>query len=201
MKAFNGAGEGPYSEVIGLQTSPVAWFTWDARCAEAEGGVTLSADGLSAAAAGWQPRVALADQPLARGLHYWRLRIDRYDGDADPAFGIARADVARDKMLGSDALGWAMYIDGSRSWFVHGGAHGGRAAGGIARGSCVGVLLDLTRGTLRFTVDDQPQGDIAFTGLRGAFYPAVSLNRGVAVTLQPGLPPPPDLLISQLSIE
>lgn len=58
---------------------------------------------------------------------------------------------------GSDALGWAMYIDGSRSWFVHGGAHGGRAAGGIARGSTVGVLLDLTRGTLSFTVDDQPQ--------------------------------------------
>ncbi|XP_075974210.1 E3 ubiquitin-protein ligase Trim9 [Anticarsia gemmatalis] len=201
VKAFNGAGEGPYSEVIGLQTSPVAWFSWDARCADAEGGVTLSADGLSAAAGGWQPRVALADQPLARGLHYWRLRIDRYDGDADPAFGVARADVARDKMLGSDALGWAMYIDGSRSWFVHGGAHGGRAAGGVARGAAVGVLLDLTRGTLRFTVDDRPQGDIAFTGLRGAFYPAVSLNRGVAVTLQPGLPPPPDLLMSQLTIE
>ncbi|CAB3223633.1 unnamed protein product [Arctia plantaginis] len=201
VKAFNGAGEGPYSEVIGLQTSPVAWFSWDARCADAEGGVTLSADGLSASAGGWQPRVALADQPLARGLHYWRLRIDRYDGDADPAFGVARADVARDKMLGSDALGWAMYIDGSRSWFVHGGAHGGRAGGGIARGAAVGVLLDLTRGTLRFTVDDRPQGDIAFTGLRGAFYPAVSLNRGVAVTLQTGLAPPPDLLMSQLSIE
>ncbi|CAH0581246.1 unnamed protein product [Chrysodeixis includens] len=201
VKAFNGAGEGPYSEVIGLQTSPVAWFTWDARCAQAEGGVALSADGLGAAAAGWQPRVALADQPLARGKHYWRLRIDRYDGDADPAFGVARADVARDKMLGSDALGWAMYIDGSRSWFVHGGAHGGRAAGGIARGSTVGVLLDLTRGTLSFTVDDQPQGDIAFTGLRGAFYPAVSLNRGVAVTLQPGLAPPPDLLVAQLSLD
>lgn len=78
----------------------MAWFSWDARCADAEGGVTLSADGLSASAGGWQPRVALADQPLARGLHYWRLRIDRYDGDADPAFGVARADVARDKMLG-----------------------------------------------------------------------------------------------------
>lgn len=201
VKAFNGSGEGPYSEVIGLQTSPVAWFSWDARCAEGECGLSLSAQGLRAAAAGWQPRVALADQPLARGLHYWRLRIDRYDGDADPAFGVARADVARDKMLGSDALGWAMYIDGSRSWFVHGGAHGGRAAGGITAGSAVGVLLDLTRGTLRFTVDDRPQGDIAFTGLRGAFYPAVSLNRGVAVTLQPGLPPPPDLLMSQLTIE
>ncbi|XP_039751163.1 E3 ubiquitin-protein ligase TRIM9 isoform X1 [Pararge aegeria] len=204
VKAFNGAGEGPYSEVIGLQTSPVAWFTWDARCAGAEGGLSVDAEGLRARASGWQPRVALADQPLARGVHYWRLRLDHYDGNADPAFGIARADVARDKMLGSDALGWAMYIDGSRSWFVHGGAHGGRAAGGVAAGCTVGVLLDLTRGTLRFTVDDQPQGDIAFTGLRGAFYPAVSLNRGVAVTLQPGLPPPPpppDLDLSNLSIE
>lgn len=66
---------------------------------------------------------------------------------------------------GSDALGWAMYIDGSRSWFVHGGAHGGRAAGGVAAGACVGVLLDLTRGTLRFTVDDRPQVT-TFTFLR-----------------------------------
>ncbi|VVC89930.1 unnamed protein product, partial [Leptidea sinapis] len=123
VKAFNGAGEGPYSEVIGLQTSP-------------EGGLVIGAEGLSARAGGWQPRVVVADQPLARGVHYWRLRVDRYDGDADPAFGVARHD-----------------------------------------------------------------GDIAFTGLRGAFYPAVSLNRGVAVTLQPGLPPPPDMLMSSLSIE
>ncbi|GBP63276.1 E3 ubiquitin-protein ligase TRIM9 [Eumeta japonica] len=194
VKAFNGAGEGPYSDVIGLQTSPVAWFTLDARCADSEGGLRIDADGLSARATGWQPRVALADTPLARGTHYWRISVDEYDGDADPAFGIARADVAKDKMLGSDALGWAMYIDGRRSWFVHGGAHGGRAAGGIAPGSTVGLLLDLQRGTLRFTVDDNPQGDIAFSGLRGAFYPAVSLNRGVAVTFEPGLRPPPDLL-------
>ncbi|KPI92669.1 E3 ubiquitin-protein ligase TRIM9 [Papilio xuthus] len=201
VKAFNGAGEGPYSEVIGLQTSPVAWFAWDLRCAGAEDALCLSADGLSARAAGWQPRVVLADQPLARGVHYWRLRLDAHDGDADPAFGIARADVAKDKMLGSDALGWAMYIDSARSWFVHGGAHGGRAEGGVTRGSTVGVLLDLARGTLRFAVDDRPQGDIAFTGLRGAFYPAVSLNRGVAVTLEPGLQPPPELLMETLAIE
>lgn len=63
--------------------------------------MSVCAEGLSARAAGWQPRVVLADQPLARGLHYWRLRIDHYDGDADPAFGIARADVAKDKMLGN----------------------------------------------------------------------------------------------------
>lgn len=78
----------------------MAWFTWDTRCAIGEGALSLDAAGLTARAGGWQPRVALADQPLARGCHYWRLRIDDYDGDADPAFGIARAEVARDKMLG-----------------------------------------------------------------------------------------------------
>lgn len=58
-----------------------------------------------------------------------------------------------------------MYIDGARSWFVHGGAHGGRAAGGVARGRCVGVLLDLPRGTLRFTVDGRPQVPTAIIAL------------------------------------
>ncbi|KAI8422443.1 hypothetical protein MSG28_006281 [Choristoneura fumiferana] len=76
------------------------------------------------------------------GLHYASLysaRVKAFNG------------------AGSDALGWAMYIDARRSWFVHGGAHAGRAARGAARGAAVGVLLDLTRGTLRFTVDDQPR--------------------------------------------
>lgn len=62
-----------------------------------------------------------------------------------------------DVVAGSDALGWAMYIDGARSWFVHGGAHGGRAPRGVCAGAHVGVLLDLPRGTLRFTLDDEPQ--------------------------------------------
>lgn len=85
-----------------LSPVAVAWFTWDARCAGAEGGLHVDAEGLRARATGWQPRVALADQPLARGVHYWTLRLDHYDGNADPAFGVARADVAKDKMLGND---------------------------------------------------------------------------------------------------
>ncbi|XP_048480354.1 E3 ubiquitin-protein ligase TRIM9 isoform X2 [Plutella xylostella] len=201
VKAFNGAGEGAYSELIGLQTSPVAWFTWDARCAEPENGLKITADGLTAVCGGWEPRVVIADTGLARGVHYWSITIDKYDADADPAVGVARRGVARDKMLGSDALGWAMYIDSSRSWFRHGGAHGGRCDGGIAPGAVLGVLLDLPRGTLRFTRDGRAQGDIAFTGLRGTFYPAISLNRGVTVTLQSGLTPPPELLMPQLSLE
>lgn len=217
VKAFNATGEGPYSELIGLQTAPgieniffslskntfihcalifrlsftVAWFCWEGG--GRIDGLTLYGQGLGARVAGWEHRVALAGVGLSRGLHYWQLRVDRYDADTDPAFGIARAEVTRDKMLGKDKHGWAMYIDGSRSWFQHGGTHHDRQMGGIRTGSIIGVLLDLDNHTLRFTVDGQMQGGIAFTDLYGVFYPAVSLNRGVSVTLCPALDPPSDL--------
>lgn len=88
-----------------------------------------------------------------------------------------------------------MYIDRQRSWFMHGGGHAQRTEGGVQQGSTVGVLLDLdTTHTLRFFVNDQPQGGIAFRDLYGVFYPAVSLNRGVTVTLHTALDVPRHLL-------
>ena len=84
-----------------------------------------------------------------------------------------------------------MYIDSKRSWFLHNGEHTGRTDGGIHQNSVVGVLLDLNQHTLSFFVDGEPHGPIAFTGLQGVFYPAVSLNHNVSVTLQSGLVAPP----------
>lgn len=49
---------------------------------------------------GWEHRVALGSAGFSRGVHYWEFTIDKYMADTDPAFGIARIDVARDKMLG-----------------------------------------------------------------------------------------------------
>ena len=96
---------------------------------------------------------------------------------------------------GKDDKGWSMYIDRQRSWFMHGGGHAQRTEGGVQQGSTVGVLLDLdTTHTLRFFVNDQPQGGIAFRDLYGVFYPAVSLNRGVTVTLHTALDVPRHLL-------
>lgn len=78
---------------------------------------------------------------------------------------------------------------------MHGGNHAQRTEGGMQQGSTVGVLLDLDcTHTLSFFVNDQPQGGIAFRDLYGVFYPAVSLNRGVSVTLHTGLDVPKDLL-------
>lgn len=85
-----------------------------------------------------------------------------------------------------------MYIDRQRSWFQHAGAHEQRVEGGIHVGSTIGVLLDLDQHILSFYVNEEPQGTVAFRDLYGVFYPAVSLNRGVSVTVHTALDAPSD---------
>ncbi|KAK6999226.1 E3 ubiquitin-protein ligase TRIM9, partial [Biomphalaria glabrata] len=91
-----------------------------------------------------------------------------------------------------DDKGWSMYIDEHRSWFLHMDEHTNRTEGGIRSGSTVGVLLDLNQHTLSYFVDDVPQGPVAFDNMHGVFFPAVSINRDVQVTLKAGLVPPLD---------
>lgn len=57
-------------------------------------------DNRTVSADGWEHCVALGTVGFSRGVHYWEFTIDRYTADTDPAFGVARIDVARDKMLG-----------------------------------------------------------------------------------------------------
>lgn len=85
-----------------------------------------------------------------------------------------------------------MYIDSERSWFMHNGQHTHRLNGGIHVGSVIGILLDLTQGTLRYFIDDQPHGPIAFSNLNlgDVYYPAVSLNKNVQLMLVTDLEPP-----------
>jgi tripartite motif-containing protein 9/67 len=98
--------------------------------------------------------------------------------------------LSRSLHPGKDDKGFAMYIDRQRSWFQHNSIHERRVEGGISTGSTVGVLLDLERHTLHFIVNEMPQGSVAFRDLYGVFYPAVSLNRDVTVTLHTGLDAP-----------
>lgn len=49
---------------------------------------------------GWDYRIALGSVGFSRGIHYWEFTINKYTADTDPAFGVARIDVARDQMLG-----------------------------------------------------------------------------------------------------
>lgn len=92
--------------------------------------------------------------------------------------------------IGKDDKAFAMYIDRQRSWFQHNSVHERRVEGGITSGSTIGILLDLERHTLSFLVNEMPQGSIAFRDLYGVFYPAVSINRGVTLTLHSAIDAP-----------
>ncbi|XP_042193884.1 E3 ubiquitin-protein ligase TRIM9 isoform X12 [Callorhinchus milii] len=167
VKAFNKSGVGPYSKTLVLQTSEVAWFTFDAGSAHPD--ILFSNDNLTVTCNSYDDRVVLGNTGFSKGIHYWELSIDRYDNHPDPAFGVARIDVLKDVMLGKDDNAWAI------------------TEGGIIKGATVGVLLDFTRRTLTFSINDEQQGPVAFEDMEGLFFPAVSLNRNVQVTLHTGL--------------
>ncbi|KAM3871124.1 E3 ubiquitin-protein ligase TRIM9 isoform 10-T10 [Diretmus argenteus] len=166
----------------------VAWFTFDTASAHPD--IIFSNDNLTVTCNSYDDRVVMGNSAFSRGVHYWEMTIDRYDNHPDPAFGVARADVLKDVMLGKDDKAWAMYVDNNRSWFMHNNSHTNRTDGGISKGATIGVLLDFTRRILIFLLNDEQQGPVAFEGLEGVYYPAISLNRNVQVTLHTGLPIP-----------
>ncbi|XP_067100008.1 E3 ubiquitin-protein ligase TRIM9 isoform X9 [Osmerus mordax] len=170
VKAYNDSGVGQYSKTLVMQTSEIAWFTFDPASAHPD--IIFSNDNLTVTCNSYDDRVVMGNCSFSRGVHYWEMTVDRYDNHPDPAFGVARGDVLKDVMLGKDDKAWAM------------------TDGGIGKGSTVGVLLDFTRGILIFLINDEQQGPVAFEALEGQYFPAISLNRNVQVTLHTGLPIP-----------
>ncbi|XP_073433757.1 E3 ubiquitin-protein ligase TRIM9 isoform X2 [Dendrobates tinctorius] len=166
----------------------VAWFAFDPGSAHSD--IIFSNDNLTVTCNSYDDRVVLGKTGFSKGVHYWELTIDRYDNHPDPAFGVARVEVMKDVMLGKDDKAWAMYVDNNRSWFMHNNSHTNRTEGGITKGATVGILLDFTRRTLTFSINEEQQGPVAFESMEGLLFPAVSLNRNVQVTLHTGLPIP-----------
>ncbi|XP_074146903.1 E3 ubiquitin-protein ligase TRIM9 isoform X5 [Sminthopsis crassicaudata] len=188
----------PYSQLVDIKKMmAVAWFAFDPGSAHSD--IIFSNDNLTVTCNSYDDRVVLGKTGFSKGVHYWELTVDRYDNHPDPAFGVACIDVIKDMMLGKDDKAWAMYVDNNRSWFMHNNSHTNRTEGGITKGATIGVLLDLNRKTLTFSINEDQQGPIAFENMEGLFFPAVSLNRNVQVTLHTGLPVP-DFYSSRASI-
>ncbi|OCT79948.1 hypothetical protein XELAEV_18026764mg [Xenopus laevis] len=108
VKAFNGTGLGPYSKTVVLQTSDVAFFTFDSNAAHRD--IVLSNENMTATCSSYDDRVVLGTAAFSKGIHYWEIQVDRYDNHPDPAFGVARINVVKDMMLGKDDKAWAMYV-------------------------------------------------------------------------------------------
>ncbi|CAJ0968492.1 unnamed protein product [Ranitomeya imitator] len=155
----------------------VAWFAFDPGSAHSD--IIFSNDNLTVTCNSYDDRVVLGKTGFSKGVHYWELTVDRYDNHPDPAFGVARVEVMKDVMLGKDDKAWAMYVDNNRSWFMHNNSHTNRTEGGITKGATVGILLDFTRRTLTFSINEEQQGPVAFESMEGLLFPAVSLNRNV----------------------
>lgn len=122
----------------------MAWFTFDPNSGHRD--IILSNDNQTATCSSYDDRVVLGTAAFSKGVHYWELHVDRYDNHPDPAFGVARASVVKDMMLGKDDKAWAMYVDNNRSWFMHCNSHTNRCAARLPqRGRC-SVSLPLPQG-------------------------------------------------------
>uniref|UniRef100_H2YPM1 E3 ubiquitin-protein ligase TRIM9 n=1 Tax=Ciona savignyi TaxID=51511 RepID=H2YPM1_CIOSA len=197
VRACNKAGSSPYSDPLQLQTSEVASFHLDPKQGHCD--IRLTNNNCTVTSESFDDRVVLGSVGFSRGIHYWEFSVDRYEGRPDPSFGVAFYDVDKGQLLGKESRGWGMYIDESRSWLMHNNEHSNRHDVGVKVGSRVGVLLDIARSMLSFYVNGKQQGiPLALPTSQGnyharnqtLFFPAISVNRNVEVTLHTGLRSP-----------
>lgn len=186
VRAFNSTGNSAFCEPLCLQTAEVAWFTLETNHSDH----TLSENGCTISCDSYEHRVAMGSVGFSKGVHYWEFNLERYDGNADIAFGVGRIDICKEMILGKCGGSWSMYIDSERSWFMHGGEHFDRTSGGVRAGDTVGLLLNLPEKVLTFYVNGDLQGSLSLTAISGVLYPAISLNRSVVLTALTGLHPP-----------
>ncbi len=103
------------------------------------------------------------------GKWYWAGKlVSGYDN----YIGIARALPGSGAYIGGTADGYAYRSYAGASYKVHGGTLTAYAAA-AASGAEVGVCYDADAGTLRFAINGVLY-DIAFSGITGRWYPAVS---------------------------
>ncbi|KAF7258670.1 hypothetical protein EG68_04210 [Paragonimus skrjabini miyazakii] len=193
VRAANKVGHSAYSEVVTLRTSRLAKFRMvpsnrpNGLCSR----LHVDPDGMRVTATGdVEDRVLLANVGFSQGVHYWEWQIEAFDGRGQPSFGVALSSVDRERMLGLDDAGWAMYLNADRSWFLHAAQHRDRTDGGIgtvvsttdnekirlntgfprrvSKPAVIGVRLDCDQGHLGFYLNGEPHGPMAFTNLLGS---------------------------------
>ncbi|KAF2366649.1 SPRY domain [Trinorchestia longiramus] len=191
VRACNTSGASDYTPPLTLHTSEVAWFFMESSHPDlvvAEEGTRITCDS-------YEHRVSLGSVAFSRGSHYWEFKILAYDTNSDIAFGVAAKGVNTEAILGKCVRGWSRYVDRKRAWMMHGGAHFNRSNGGVTVGDTVGVRLNTDIRTLTFYLNREQQCSMLLKSTGGGttvYHPAISLSRGVTLSVISGLPPPTD---------
>ncbi|XP_047132268.1 E3 ubiquitin-protein ligase TRIM9 isoform X1 [Hydra vulgaris] len=186
VRCVNSAGESQPGQTIIMNTSKLAVFQFDKENSHSD--IVHSNKNRTITCTSFENRVALCDIGFCRGKHYWEVHIDRYEGNPDPAIGVAQQGCIKDAILGKDNKAWSIYVDSTRSWFQHNNAHMFRSEGGIATASTIGLFLDMENSRLTFYRNKIKHGPVEFPDMKkaGIVYPAFSLNRNVTLTLFTG---------------
>ncbi|GMH96967.1 hypothetical protein TrST_g6277 [Triparma strigata] len=169
---------GEWCERASETSSPGVAFTFDRNAVGPS--IFVSTDGLSASFGGnesWS--TVLGSTPFISGVNSWKIRID--SSQTSYLFiGLATKQADTSSFLGGDEFGWG-YI-GDRALY-HKRAKQKVYGEKFSQGDEIGVTLDMDKGTLSFSRNDEDLG-VAFKGLAGELYPAVAFyNQSQRVSL------------------
>lgn len=135
-------------------------------------------------------RSVIADTKFDSGLHYWELVADSRT-DNELKIGVTKSRDFDLKTSFSDySTGWAFYGIGQLRHCD--GANGPQYGKNFKRTGCLGVLLDMNKGTLSFSLNGEYLG-VAFEDeelKKGPIYPAIALLHITGCTLVTGKPAP-----------
>lgn len=143
----------------------VTYATWNPSDKDAS--FTLSGGDLTAANDGSGFAICRANTGVSTGKWYWEITINTLGSSK---IGIAKSTESLSNYLGSGAGGYS-YADNGDIW--NNGSNTTLCSCPQTAGDVVGIKLDLNAGTIEFLLNNTSLG-VAFTGLSGTFYPAVS---------------------------
>ncbi len=153
------------ADIMWFYVSSIVYATWNPSDANANmvfsgGNLIVSGNG----GGGFQ--MCRATIGKSSGSWYWEI-TPTVGGSL--RVGVAKISESTSSQLGSGADGYAYTDAGTKANNGSTTAYGS----GWGTGDKVGILFDASAGTLEFYLNNVSQG-VAFTGLSGTFYPAIS---------------------------
>lgn len=146
---------------------PVTYATWN----PADKGVNITLSGGNLTLQNVVDGIARSTIGKTSGKWYWEITPSATGLDT----GVASSSASLTQYLGVDANGWSFYGDAGGSKVNNNvfTAYGAPTTGG----DVIGVLLDMTAGTIAFRKNGADLG-VAFSGLTGAIFAAAGSSGG-----------------------